>query len=282
MRLFLFAALLAASSACFAQPPTGKFSAETAVFRTIDFPGAINTLVDGINNKGMIVGCYTDKNANTHGFTFVNGTILRYDHPRSSFNGAYGINDNGVIVGTFSTTLQLPYQSINGKFKQVPIIQGFAADINNSGVIVGSYYDVCCTLHGYLYAGGQFTFIDYPGATRTFLDGINSAGVASGFWEDATFAHHGFTWNNGTFTSFDVPGAISTSAIKINSSNTIVGYYRDSSSVDHGFMLQNGIYTTVDFPGAASTQINAINDLGMIVGDYVDASGVMHGFLGHP
>lgn len=282
LRPYLAGLLLASTSFCVAQQKLTNDSAlAPAEFRTVDFPGALDTTADGINDLGEIVGCFLGTDGNYHGFTFVNGAILRYDHPFSQFNGAYGINDKGVIVGTFSTSQQEAYQSIDGKFKTIPIYQSFASDINNSGMIVGSYYDVCCMLHGYLLQGNQFTYIDYPGSASTFLDGINSSGVAAGFWEDANAVRHGFTWNNGTFTSIDVPGATSTSALRINSANVVVGYYKDSSSVNHGFALQNGIYTTVDFPGAAATQIFGINDRGMFVGGYTDSNGTMHGFVAH-
>lgn len=280
-RLCFIAALVLAASICFAQQGSQNSSTRTPIFRTIDFPGALDTAADGVNNLGEIVGCYLDTQGNFHGFTFVNGQIHRFDYPKSAFNGAYGINDSGVIVGTFSTSIQQSYESSNGTFQVIPIFQSFASDINNSGTIVGSYYDVCCMLHGYIYSGGQFTYVDYPGAASTFLDGINSAGIASGFSEDASNVRHGFTWTNGTFTSIDVPGAISTSALRINAANVVVGYYKDTSSVYHGFALENGIYTTIDFPGAAGTQIFGINDHGVLVGNYTDSNGTMHGFVAH-
>ena len=38
------------------------------MYTTIDFPGAIDTTVTGINDSGQIVGIYTDVNGNDHGF----------------------------------------------------------------------------------------------------------------------------------------------------------------------------------------------------------------------
>ena len=39
-----------------------------------------------------------------------------------------------------------------------------AIGINGSGEIVGYYYDAMLHAHGFLYAGGKFTAIDFPGA----------------------------------------------------------------------------------------------------------------------
>jgi probable HAF family extracellular repeat protein len=37
-------------------------------YTTLDFPGAMNTVANGINNLGQIVGYYVDANGNEHGF----------------------------------------------------------------------------------------------------------------------------------------------------------------------------------------------------------------------
>src|SRR5262245_36871023 len=76
--------------------------AESFTLTQFDVPGATNTLARGINNEGQIVGQYGDSTG-THGFLFSAGSVIQLDVPVPGYETrAYGINDAGVIVGTFS------------------------------------------------------------------------------------------------------------------------------------------------------------------------------------
>jgi probable HAF family extracellular repeat protein len=160
--------------------------------------------------------------------------------------------------------------------------------INDAGQIVG-YYDVV-TLephvpvdhwHGFLYAGGTYTTLDYPAAVYTYAYGINASGQILGTYTNGPY--HGFVYSGGTYTrTFDDPSATSiTFAQGINASGDIVGYYQNSSTGYHGFLYSGGSYTTLDdSSGAAgSTLAHGINASGQIVGEYVDSGGTSHGFL---
>lgn len=46
--------------------------------------------------------------------------------------------------------------------------------------------------HGFLYTGGAFSFIDFPGATATFLPQFNDVGQAVGRWVDVAGVNHGY------------------------------------------------------------------------------------------
>jgi probable HAF family extracellular repeat protein len=64
----------------------------------------------GCNDKGEIVGSFTDGRGNIHGFIFANGKYSQFDAPGSSQTPAFGVmgtfingvNDGGDIVGFFS------------------------------------------------------------------------------------------------------------------------------------------------------------------------------------
>jgi probable HAF family extracellular repeat protein len=107
--------------------------------------------------------------------------------------------------------------------------------INGSGEIVGYYYDAMLNAHGFLYAGGKFTTIDFPGARNTYPYGINNAGEIVGYYEDGTRYDHGFLYAGGNFTTFDVPGP-GTYPGGINDFGEIVGYYYDGMLDTHGFL----------------------------------------------
>src|SRR5215471_7390242 len=67
-----------------------------------------------------------------------------------------------------------------------------AFGINNSGQIVGLFYDAGNTAtHGFLDTGGSFTTINVPGATSTYAYGINDSGQIVGYFVDA-LGSHGF------------------------------------------------------------------------------------------
>ena len=68
-------------------------------FTTINVPGATNTQANGINNRGEIVGSFTDATG-THGFIYSAGTFTTINVPGATGGTeAYGINDNGHVVG---------------------------------------------------------------------------------------------------------------------------------------------------------------------------------------
>jgi len=126
-------------------------------FLTIDvpFPGARLTAPSGINNIGHIVGFYFDNNVSAsfpnghvHGFLDNDGIFTSFDFPNAVSTLALDINDDGQIVGLFSsdptssiarsfvlddgtfTTFDVPFSGVVGTE-----VRG----INNQGQIVGRY-----------------------------------------------------------------------------------------------------------------------------------------------
>ena len=78
-------------------------SAQSLVFTTIDFPGAVLTNAQGINDQGEIVGFYTDTTGRTHGFVQSGGALDRSIFPmptrhRCAVSGQPGTS-SGAING---------------------------------------------------------------------------------------------------------------------------------------------------------------------------------------
>jgi hypothetical protein len=134
------------------------FVKRKATFTKIDVRGAQATHASGINGKSEIVGYFQDANG-THGFLREkDGTFTTIDDPDSSPEAttqAWGINDTGDIVGIFN---------------------------NTHGT------------HGFLRANGNFTTIDFPGASATYAFGINDTDTIVGKFQD-TAGFHGFVAN---------------------------------------------------------------------------------------
>jgi hypothetical protein len=150
--------------------------------------------------------------------------------------------------------------------------QTIAAGISNSGTIVGTYNNHG---HGFVFSGGTYTTLDFPGANVNSLGGVNDSGQIVGFYTGGAFPSPvSFLWDRGVYTT------LSFAATAINDRGDIVG-----SAGYHGVLLDaSGNYTTIDFPGAGGngTTLTGINDRGQITGYYFDANDIAHGFIATP
>jgi probable HAF family extracellular repeat protein len=160
-------------------------------------------------------------------------------------------------------------------------IATIAYGINQSGEVVGDYFDTNTHSHGLLVSGGGFSTFDVPGALNTVVTGINAAGDIVGISEEAAGPTHSFLFSDGSFSLLYVPGSIRTDAFDINEAGQVVGSYTDAErGGSHGFLFSNGSYTTLDVPGSIATGAFGINEAGQVVGTYANApTGPNHGFL---
>ena len=118
-------------------------------FKAINFPGNyVYAYGCGINNLGDIVG-FTDKDA----YSYINGQFNDLDVPGADWTHACGINDTGIIVGSFGSGDQY---------------SGFA-------LLSGTYFE-----------------FSYPGAAFTAVSGVNDSGVAVGQYTFDYEIWHGF------------------------------------------------------------------------------------------
>jgi probable HAF family extracellular repeat protein len=187
---------------------TASISASTSV------PGTVQTLVNGIENNGRIVGAYYEAdNKGAHGFLYFHGAFTTLDFPSATFTIAHGINDPGDIVGEFGDGAGYSHGFVyrGSRFTQIDIsgaVSTVAEAVNNPGDIVGHFLDKNGHRHGFIYSKkGISQVIDVPfaGVTDTFVNGINSSGVIVGSYVDRA-GTHGFVDIVGVFTGFDAPG----------------------------------------------------------------------------
>jgi probable HAF family extracellular repeat protein len=79
---------------------TSPAVADNYSFTTLGFPGANHTYVEGINDRGQIVGGYTG--SHIQGFLYSGGTYTLLDLPPLAIaSSADGINNAGQIVGYY-------------------------------------------------------------------------------------------------------------------------------------------------------------------------------------
>lgn len=260
-------------------------------YRTLDYPGSIATLLQGINPEGQMVGGYTDAAGMTHGFLLDHGRWTPINYPGAMRTLATGINPQGDIVGNFYFANgeglvprnQHGFLLSDGTFTEIQgpgYLGTIAQRITPTGQIYGC-------VHNLDYGANMRGFARFPDGSWTIIDTLSSmsngptpdGSFIAGLYTDLSTGHtHGYIIRNGMFESFDVPGSILTQAWDANPQEDVVGTYEDAAQKIHGFLLSGGQFTTIDYPGATSTQVRGINPEGDIVGFYT-AGGKTHGFL---
>lgn len=174
------------------------------MFVPVDFPGALDTGLRGINNRGDLAGTYdTSPTAEQIGF------IL----PRSGAPIAFGPPPGGsnLVVG----------------------------NINDQREVVGYYVAADgFTRTGFLREpDGRLVDLAVAGAMATQAYSINDCGIVVGYWRDSSGVHHGFYGRAGSLQPFDLPGAEATLSQGINDQGRLAGHYVVSGA-PHAFVTE--------------------------------------------
>lgn len=257
----------------------GFLRSASGAISQIEFPGAVQTEADGINDAGEITGTYVNTHGLTYGFTYVKGKYASTD-----FAATWGLNNAGGYDGNYwgvdgvnAAYVALPQAFTLSKVaipaeysKYWAIVNG----INNAGVEVGGYNDSTGNTHGMMIANGKVTTIDNPDGVQTVLFAINSKNVIVGDAFDSQGNPTGFEYSDGKFTNIPGPStALSSDATGINDQGWIAGDFFGTDRTHHGFILKGGKYKQLDVPGASTTFAAGINESGMVVLAYGDAKG---------
>jgi probable HAF family extracellular repeat protein len=223
-----------------AQPSASANATLTVTLGTYNFvlfsyPGAAGTGGSSINDNGVVVGTYSDGLGGYNGFLYSNGVLTPLNYPIP-----------GAPTYTYETE---------------------PTGINNQGDIVGTYSSGG-SHGGFLYSGGVFSDIKFPGGSQvisqTVPTAINNNGQIVGWYTNVGSSNieHAFLDSQGTFTNIDYPGAVATVPSAINDNGQIVGFENDSSGNSSGFLYSGGTFTT------PADEATGINNIGQMVGDY--------------
>jgi probable HAF family extracellular repeat protein len=245
------------------------------------------TVAGGSNNRGQIVGGYTDARGE-HGFLRdPRGTVATIDVPRARSTSAVKINDRGQIVGyyTQNTPLEDPnamrrsFLLDRGRFVRIDVpdaVDTQATGVNNRGQVVGQYQDTAGGFHGFRWEHGHITTLDAPGAAASSLVDINDRGQLLDLRAEPNGTFQGFVLDRDRYTTFAAPGAAITAPFDINDRGQIVGSaYTDPAVTARGYLPAKGAagpFTPINVPGATSTIVGGINDRGLVVGGYQNAT----------
>jgi PEP-CTERM motif len=242
----------------------------------INFSGSLSGLTElntgmgqvafGIDSAGDVVG----GNGMSAFFLPNAGTLAALITPSGAVN-AFGINDDGNIVGQFASGNNTPGfilgSSASNAFTIINAPTGIMPDvvnaqgINDNGLVVGFYLGNDGQVHGFT--------TQMPGTPGTVTGTAVADPIIPAFSQEA----------GATFVFSQILG--------VNDSGLAVGYYGDSTGSQHGYLYNttSGPYKFLDDPAAAFdngvevTQITGINNSGEIAGFYSDANGTFHSFV---
>ncbi|RPJ59759.1 MAG: hypothetical protein EHM23_12955 [Acidobacteria bacterium] len=127
---------------------------------TIDVPGAENTWIEDINNRGDMVGAHGYSIFPPHsGFVLSHGVFNTIDHPSGFSTSMRGINNRGKTVGVFA--FDAGWKSFvfyRGQFSHTLVFPDTTGEgvgtltesINDRGQIAGTYQDASGNARGFL------------------------------------------------------------------------------------------------------------------------------------
>jgi hypothetical protein len=267
--------LMAAIFVCtaFAQTSTSV----TFNYAKVQYPGAILTLVNGINNANVVVGSYFDSADVVHGFVYRQGKFSAVNFPGASATEVLGINDFGDIVGVYQLPGPLNFHGFlrhNGVLSSIDDPKAtfgtMAFGISKTGEVVGSYDNA----HGFVLENGKYRTLNAPQlrgeSPDTQLNGVNNLGwiagqvFTGGIWR-------GF-WIAGTDFDFVEPaGANDSQVTGINGRGDIVGCH-DAQSGFVSFRVESGEGSEASEKFPVQTPLascaSAINYARVVVGNY--------------
>jgi probable HAF family extracellular repeat protein len=259
-------------------------------FTQVSVPGAVSTVANGINNAGVIVGSYQDLNNAFHGYILDGSNLTVLDDPNGTDTTASDLNPNGTIsvVGEYKNSaghfVGFKYQ--DGVYTDIPgppgAISSAANDINDSGVIVGSYTDANNSTRAFMLKDGNYTTLGVDMAIVTIASGVNNKGYVTVWSVDGLSGitqSRAYNYRTGTYQLINVPDATDSLALDINDAGDVSYQWTDSNLLSHGAVLHEGTYYKFDYPGAASTFAQGINGNLQVVGGYeAVANGPFSGF----
>ncbi len=264
-------------------------------YTRLDYPGALETFVQGINSAGDVVGYYYYSDNNYYGFLWRAGVFTSIYAGRN-LTETYGVNDSEQVVGyaaNFGTKTKQVAFIYDANTQQVthldfsgPSTYTLPYSINNEGTIAGAIQKRAGSIveyAGFELNGQAYTRImPDMSAPETLVTSINNSGKAVGRIIADTFSQTGFVCSGSSCEELKIPQEPSAVGFGINDHDAIVGIYSPSANVYSGFLYQGGVFQSLQVPGSVATVPTAINNSGLIAGYFSDSGGNPHGFIWTP
>jgi probable HAF family extracellular repeat protein len=185
---------------------------------------SLSSQATDINAQGQVVGWSYTSDLNRRAFIWENGQMRRLPELESLFSRAFGIDNNGRVVGDFGgSQTRRGFYWKNGTVQSIVPASGtaFPAEINDEGKVVGSISFPDGTSHAFLWRGGVTTDLGtLSGFASSSAQSINGAGTVVGWNQKApgSASINAFVWQNGVMSDLG-PGQ----AHGINRDGWVVG-----------------------------------------------------------
>jgi uncharacterized membrane protein len=189
------------------------YSNSNGTFATLDYPGALSTVLFGINDAGLITGEYTSDPSYEVWYSFLYKPSQFTSFAVSNDGAVEGINGVGILVGGYGPWIIDP----NGGSSDGG---GFWYDAENGAP-----------------NPNNFTLIDDPGYPGTTMDSVNNNGQMSGEFLTPNGGEWALLYSGGAFTNnLSPPGSSESGGYSLNDDVQIVGLNSDSQGT-HGLVL---------------------------------------------
>lgn len=244
-----------------------------------------------INDAGTVVGYYFGPVGSCKGFIRLpNSTIITFGIPHQTVM-PIDINNRGQIAGILTDPVSgITHgflRETSGKvsiFDPPTSFQTSVDDINDAGIIVGSYFNSTDSKRYGFKRLSNGTIISFPHDLCEFnyVRGVNNKGQVTGCCIQLAGPQHGYIMQpNGTITIFDPPASVSTDPWTINDNGVIAGMYQTRDREHgHGFIRwSNGTIISFDYAREGMTIPHSINLIGCIAGTYETADRQVSSFL---
>jgi probable HAF family extracellular repeat protein len=250
-----------------------------------------------INQSGQTVGFFADPPEASGAALWDGDEMAVLPKLGGDTAQAFGINDDGIVVGASNTSPGGPVRACrweNGEVTELPSASdgSIGNAINSKGQIAGSSGS-----HATLWDGGKITDLGVLGGTTSLGRAINDAGQIVGHsttTENGTFGSdgtHAFLWADGQMTDLgSLPGSDLSFAWDINADSIIAGSAGDPDAANNPNPVKLLAVIWVDgeivnlndlIPPDSDwvlTTAYGINDTGQIVG-YGYNKGRQRGFI---
>lgn len=224
--------------------------------------------------------------------------------PGSTSSSILGINNGGVVAGSYSTTADNSdehgfFGTPDGNYTSFDYGTGGTEPraINTTGAITGIFQSVGCSQAVAPGATACEEFVrDKHGNFTTITNaGTPLVGIVEAMTPNGQFVGNyfrglatnpiiaGFYGSNGVYTA-DITLPFTTRQTKsrgISSNGKVAGWFVALDGSTHAFVINSGAVTVFDFPdpSVTATFAEGINDKGEISGSWADGDGFLHGFF---
>jgi probable HAF family extracellular repeat protein len=154
-----------------------------------------------------------------------------------------------------------------------------AAGIDEEGVIAGTFGSSDGSAHAFLWQAGKLKPLPVDSAPNSSAF-ARVKGSTIGVFQTADKATHAFVLSaEGILTDLGTLGGTSSNAFALNDKGTVVGSSRDAANVVGAFLWKSGASPrALGVPsGARASEARGVDATGRVFGNVVDSTGIAHG-----